>query len=542
MDALAAMVAQAEALAGNTALSVTERVAALTALAVAINPERRKVARAGAGRIPLAGATVEELVTAIQDDAGAAAERARPPATAYKAVEGLFRPGGARSACADVAAALAAGAFDFAHSPAAIPGLRVLLPPTASHPVAPGGIYGLTSAPGFYVLPRALGVAQQEYWVRRMLRGWVEPPQRRNIDAVADPDYSNAVAAAAGVDEARVVRLADGAFVSYASTLRGEPAPAPAPVVAPAPAAAAAAAAAATDDGGCGRPDAVAAGGGAGAEFERDLWPRYRAAAVGAGGASARHHGRSEPALTRVSWATLGYQYDWTARQYHLPSDPDFALHQGCHAAPAGTASRWWAPFPADLWCWGRDVAAAIDAAARAALPPHEAGAAHGLPMAIDPQSGIANIYAAAKKLPMGAHVDDMERDHAFPVVSLSLGCTGVYLLGGRTRDAAPVPVLLRSGDIAILSGDARLAFHGGAQVFSDTAPPERFASTTGAALAAAPPDIPPSAATYLTDAAYGAYGHPGGAPGDATEETAFRDFVASRRLNINVRQVQRGH
>ena len=43
-----------------------------------------------------------------------------------------------------------------------------------------------------------------------------------------------------------------------------------------------------------------------------------------------------------------------------------------------------------------------------------------------------------------------------------SLGCAAVFLIGGLTRDDPPTPILLRSGDIVVMSGPAcRRAYHG---------------------------------------------------------------------------------
>lgn len=42
------------------------------------------------------------------------------------------------------------------------------------------------------------------------------------------------------------------------------------------------------------------------------------------------------------------------------------------------------------------------------------------------------------------------------------LGNAAVFLIGGLTRDVVPVPILLRSGDVLIMSGPAcRRAYHG---------------------------------------------------------------------------------
>jgi hypothetical protein len=102
--------------------------------------------------------------------------------------------------------------------------------------------------------------------------------------------------------------------------------------------------------------------------------------------------------------------------------------------------------------------------------------------MSLHAQSGICNLYQAGKRsLPMGAHVDNMERDFAFPVVSVSFGCAAVYLVGGVTKDEEPTPVLIRSGDIVVLSGESRLAYHGVARVVPGSSSQALFAEPEAA-------------------------------------------------------------
>lgn len=40
------------------------------------------------------------------------------------------------------------------------------------------------------------------------------------------------------------------------------------------------------------------------------------------------------------------------------------------------------------------------------------------------------------------------------PIVSLSLGCTAILLLGGRTRDEAPTAMYVRHGDAVVFTGE----------------------------------------------------------------------------------------
>ena len=44
---------------------------------------------------------------------------------------------------------------------------------------------------------------------------------------------------------------------------------------------------------------------------------------------------------------------------------------------------------------------------------------------------------------------------------SSSFGQSAIFLIGGQTRQVQPKALLLSSGDIVIMSGDSRLAYHG---------------------------------------------------------------------------------
>jgi hypothetical protein len=169
--------------------------------------------------------------------------------------------------------------------------------------------------------------------------------------------------------------------------------------------------------------------------------------------------------------------------------------------------SRWYVPFPPALHSLSaaavveaQSAAAAAVASGRLPLP------GSGLPLSLDAQAGIVNLYPCSRPLPMGGHRDDMERTLEAPVLSLSLGATAVFLLGGTVKGNAPTPILLRSGDAMLLSGACRLAYHGVARVFE------------GAGVPHAPP-LPP-------------VGSEDWAAGALTE------YLRKYRLNVNVRQV----
>lgn len=75
------------------------------------------------------------------------------------------------------------------------------------------------------------------------------------------------------------------------------------------------------------------------------------------------------------------------------------------------------------------------------------------------PEACLINFYGPAAK--MGLHQDRDEHDFAAPVVSLSLGDSCLFRIGGRRRRDPTRSFRLHSGDAMILAGGARLAFHG---------------------------------------------------------------------------------
>jgi alkylated DNA repair protein (DNA oxidative demethylase) len=75
------------------------------------------------------------------------------------------------------------------------------------------------------------------------------------------------------------------------------------------------------------------------------------------------------------------------------------------------------------------------------------------------PDSCLVNIYGPEAK--MGQHRDADEADLEAPVLSVSLGDSAVFRLGGRERGDPTTTVKLNSGDVCLLKGEARQAYHG---------------------------------------------------------------------------------
>ncbi|KAJ6455668.1 hypothetical protein C8R45DRAFT_845367 [Mycena sanguinolenta] len=190
--------------------------------------------------------------------------------------------------------------------------------------------------------------------------------------------------------------------------------------------------------------------------------------------------------LPKLRWANIGWFYHWGTKQYDFTKGKgkiDVVLADVCRSAvhavdwsqvydPSDTSD--WGESGPDWQTWNQDY---------------------------EPDAGIVNFYQTKDTLM--AHVDRSEVCATSPLVSISLGNAAVFLIGGLTRDTEPVPILLRSGDVVIMSGPAcRRAYHGVPRILENTLP-EHLA-----------------------------------AQHDGPQWEPFAAYMASTRININVRQV----
>lgn len=83
------------------------------------------------------------------------------------------------------------------------------------------------------------------------------------------------------------------------------------------------------------------------------------------------------------------------------------------------------------------------------------------------PEACLVNHYADGTRL--GLHQDRDESEFNAPVVSLSLGDTAIFRIGGTKRRDATRSVKLASGDAFVFGGPSRLAFHGIDRVLAGT-------------------------------------------------------------------------
>ena len=179
-----------------------------------------------------------------------------------------------------------------------------------------------------------------------------------------------------------------------------------------------------------------------------------------------------------VRWLTVGYNYDWTNRKYR-----------------EGWITK---AMPSEFSNLCRDVAREVGCGAD-----------------FKSEAAIVNMYASDTK--MGPHRDDAELTMRAPIVSISLGCAGVFCIETSpppldVRNPSPqyssgtAAVIVRSGDVVVMGGASRNALHG----LSCMLP----GSFTGAEWAAELGEL-------------------------SQEDKDLVSFLRKRRLNINVRQVE---
>ncbi len=84
-----------------------------------------------------------------------------------------------------------------------------------------------------------------------------------------------------------------------------------------------------------------------------------------------------------------------------------------------------------------------------------------------EPEACLVNVYEGDAR--MGLHVDADEEAWDAPVLSISLGDTAVFRIGGVVRSDPTRSVRLASGDVCLLGGPSRRAYHGIDRVLAGT-------------------------------------------------------------------------
>ena len=110
---------------------------------------------------------------------------------------------------------------------------------------------------------------------------------------------------------------------------------------------------------------------------------------------------------------------------------------KGYRYVPNHPSGRPWPAIPAEVLTIWRDVTG----------------------LAREPECCLINYYGPEAK--MGLHQDRDEASTEWPVVSVSLGDEGLFRMGNVTRGGKTESHWLSSGDVVVMGGDARLAYHG---------------------------------------------------------------------------------
>lgn len=191
--------------------------------------------------------------------------------------------------------------------------------------------------------------------------------------------------------------------------------------------------------------------------------------------------------LPRLRWTNLGHFYHWGSKSYDLSKHPPpvpSEVRNLCKNLVAGI--EWDSLWPTDY--------DPQDTLGLSSAEWNSWGETY------DPDAGIVNFYQLQDTL-MG-HVDRSEMSSTTPLVSISLGRPAIFLIGGKNRNVRPTPILLRSGDVVILAGGCRRAFHGVPRILENH-------------------EVP----TFLTGQ-------------DGPNWRPFANYIRNTRININVRQV----
>jgi DNA oxidative demethylase len=138
-----------------------------------------------------------------------------------------------------------------------------------------------------------------------------------------------------------------------------------------------------------------------------------------------------EMSVRMTNCGSLGWVTDKAGGYRYQPTHP--------------VTGRPWPPIPDPLLSIWRDVAACP----------------------LEPEACLVNYYDSAAK--MGLHQDRDEQELSAPVVSISLGDDCLFRVGGARREDSTLSFRLASGDVVVIGGESRLAFHGVDRIYPGT-------------------------------------------------------------------------
>lgn len=86
-------------------------------------------------------------------------------------------------------------------------------------------------------------------------------------------------------------------------------------------------------------------------------------------------------------------------------------------------------------------------------------------------EAAIVNYYYFNSSL--SGHIDNSEQNLEAPLFSFSFGQSAIFLIGTDSLDGKPTPILIRSGDIVVMTKLSRLCYHGVPKILEDKSYPK---------------------------------------------------------------------
>jgi len=87
------------------------------------------------------------------------------------------------------------------------------------------------------------------------------------------------------------------------------------------------------------------------------------------------------------------------------------------------------------------------------------------------PDTCLINHYQANSRSKLGLHQDNSEFNLKPAIISISIGDDCEFAIGGNKRSDPLQTIILRSGDIIVLHGESRLAYHAVKRIIPNTSP-----------------------------------------------------------------------
>jgi len=196
--------------------------------------------------------------------------------------------------------------------------------------------------------------------------------------------------------------------------------------------------------------------------------------------------------IQKLRWVHMGYHFDYNVVDYK---------------------AKQYFGFPDDLACLTKTIASVFK------FPDYYA------------ETGIINYYPEGAS--MGGHTDHYEEELCQPLISYSFGQSAIYLIGGPTRDVKPEAIWVRSGDIMLMTGPSRVAFHAVPCIIT------KPSKTTPENIGDCPLVLDSDNSNINVDKKEidGCIWNNAMASNDWKE---FSEYISNTRININIRQVHK--